>query len=159
MQSFRSFLTEAQKLNKSEQDLLNKFTSADQVVDVMQYFGTGRIRGGGSPSGARQMKAAKSLIDKGILVNVSKGKHRGTSTNRHLYVKYPGWKPRELTDQEIRVCNRIKDFEEKGMYKDKGSGYFRTMKKPARDAHEMLAKLGYVTSDTLTPRVLKPLPK
>ena len=162
MKSFRSFLTEAKKLSKSEQDLLNKFTSADEVIDVMQYFGTGRIRGGGSPSGARQMKAAKSLIDKGILVNVAApaGKPKGrTSTNMHIYVKYPGWKPRELTDLEIRVYNRIKDFEEKGHYKDRRSGYFRMMKKPERDAHDMLYKLGYVTNDSLRPSVLKPLPK
>jgi len=158
MKSFRSFLTEAKKLNKSEQALLNKFTSATEVIDVMQYTGTGNIRGGGSPSGAREMKAAKSLIDKGILVKVPPPRS-GTSTNRHLFVKYPDWKPRALTDLEISVYNRIKNYEEKGMYKERGSGHMTRMKKSARDAHEHLAKMGYVTSNTLTPSVLKPLPR
>ena len=156
----RSTLTEAKKLSKSEQDLLNKFTSADEVIDVMQYMGTGRIRGGGSPFGARQMKAARDLIDKGILVSVASPRpNANTMTNRHLFVKYPGWKPRELTSLEISVYKRIKNYEEKGLYKEKGSGHMITMKKKARDAHEQLAKMGYVTSDELRPSILKPLPK
>ena len=69
MQSFRSFLTEA-RITNSEQKLLDKFTSADQKMEVSQYKGTGRATGGGSPRGKKEFENALSLIKKGVLQKV-----------------------------------------------------------------------------------------
>ena len=154
MKSFRSFLTEA-RITGSEQKLLNKFTSADQKMEIGQYKGTGRATGGGSPRGKKEFENALSLIKKGVLQKIG-----DVTYDRYwntVYVKYPGWKPRDLTPLEIAIYNQVKRYNE-------GSPNYafrqkRPMKKKEREAFEYLAKMGYVSDDSQYPKILKDLSK
>ena len=153
MQSFRSFLTEA-RITNSEQKLLDKFTSADQKMEVSQYKGTGRATGGGSPRGKKEFENALSLIKKGVLQKVGK-----VDYDRYwnkVYVKYPGWQPRDLSSLEISIYNQVKRYNEGSMnynFRQK-----RRMNKKEKEAFAYLAKMGYVSDDFQYPKILKDLP-
>lgn len=154
MKSFRSFLTEA-RITNSEQKLLDKFTSADQKMEIGHYKGTGRATGGGSPRGKKEFENALSLIKKGVLQKVGQvTKDRYWNT---VYVKYPGWQPRDLNDLEIVIYNQVKSYSSK----DRNYAFRqkRPMRKKEREAFEYLAKMGYISDDTQYPKTLKDLPK
>ena len=155
MKPFRSFLTEA-RITGSEQKLLDKFTSADQKMEVGQYKGTGRITGGGSPRGKKEFENALSLIKKGVLQQVGQIK-RGSYWNT-VYVKYPDWQPRDLSYLEISMYNQVKRYDD-GTHKNYSFRQKRPMKKKEREAFEYLAKMGYVSDNSQSPEILKDLPK
>lgn len=154
MKSFRSFLTEA-RITSSEQKLLDKFTSADQKMEIGQYKGTGRATGGGSPRGKKEFENALSLIKKGVLQKIGKVNYdRYWNT---VYVKYPGWQPRDLNDLEIIIYNQVKRYNEGP--KNYNFRQKRPMRKKEKEAFEHLAKMGYISNDFQYPKILKDLPK
>ena len=155
MKSFRSFLTEA-RITGSEQKLLDKFTSADQKMEIQQYKGTGRATGGGSPRGKKEFENALSLIKKGVLQKIGK-----IIIDRYfyrVYVKYPGWQPRDLSNLEIVIYNQVKSYDD-GTQKNYAFRQKRKMNKKEKEAFAYLAKMGYVSDDFQYPKILKDLPK
>ena len=154
MKSFRSFLTEA-RITGSEQKLLDKFTSADQKMEIGQYKGTGRITGGGSPRGKKEFENALSLIKKGVLQKVGDIK-RGSYWNT-VYEKYPGWKPRDPNDLEIVIYNQVKNYD--SAPRNYSFRRKRPMRKKEREAFDWLAKMGYISDNSQHPEILKDLPK
>lgn len=153
MKSFRSFLTEA-RITSSEQKLLDKFTSADQKMEIGQYKGTGRVTGGGSARGKKDFENALSLIKKGVLQKVGEITYdRYWNT---VYVKYPGWKPRDPNDLEIVIYNQVKSYS--AAPRNFAFRRKRPMRKKEREAFEWLAKMGYISNDTQYPKTLKDLP-
>ena len=73
-------------------------------------------------------------------------------------MKYPGWQPRDLSDLEIVIYNQVKRYDD-GTNKNYSFRRKRPMKKKEREAFEYLAKMGYISDDSQSPKILKDLPK
>lgn len=155
MRTFKEFLEESVKLSKTESDFLRQFTKKGEIIKVQQTADNSNIRGGTSSSGVRDMKTAKSLVDKGILKIVDGVKDSGAKTVSFQLIGDPDI---TLNQFELDIYKKIKAFNNGEGYSDRRdpSSFMKTNKKE-QDAMKRLSDLGLIKFSTLSPKVLKDL--
>ena len=155
---FIDFLNEGKKLNKTEQVIIDMFIgNEDGEIKISWYQGTGRIIGGGAPSGEREYLASEDLVKKGILSYADLKKDREIHSNSTSRVHILKLEDKslinyELSIEEFMLFRYIAEYRERDPH---ANNWFKSMSKKEEKIFKKLTSMGYVTGSKGNPDVLK----